>query len=101
LGNLALPAVLPVLVELLADDSPTVQGRALVALRNFSVTPDVLNTIRAFLNATDGVLEAEAALTLAELNDQYSVHHIKTLLSSHFASTRQAASTALSRMPLQ
>ncbi len=101
LGRLALPAAFATLVELLGDESPTVQGRAIAALRNFPATPDVFNKLRPFLSASDGVLEAEAALTLAELNDQYSLCQIRELLSSHHASTRQAAATALSIIPLQ
>lgn len=101
LGKLALPASLPILVELLNDENPTVQGRAIVALRNFPVTPDILNKLRPFLSASDGVLEAEAALTLADFKDLHSLSKISALLTSHYASTRQAAATALSLMPLQ
>ncbi len=101
LGKLALPAALPVLVELLDDVDPTVQGRAIAGLRNFQVTADILNKLRPFLNASDGVLEAEAALTLSWLNDLYSLGQINELLTSHHASSRQAAATALSRMSIQ
>lgn len=101
LGKLALPGALQVLVQLLGDDEPAVQGRAIVALRNYPATPEILSGLRPFLNASDGVLEAETALTLAELNDQYSLTQIETLLTSHHASTRQAAATALSLIPLQ
>ncbi|MHB8123642.1 MAG: HEAT repeat domain-containing protein [Desulfuromonadaceae bacterium] len=101
LGKLALPAVLPVLVELLDDVDPIVQGRAIAGLRNFQVTADILKKLRPFLNASDGVLEAEAALTLSWLNDLYSLGQINELLTSHHASSRQAAATALSRMSLQ
>lgn len=101
LGKLALPAALPILLELLDDGSPTVQGRAVAALRNFLLTPDILARLRSLLNASDGILEAEAAITLAECNDLFSLPQICTLLTSPHASTRQAAATALSRMPLQ
>ncbi len=101
LGSLALPASLPVLVELLDDESPTVQSRAIAALHGFRVTPDVLSKLRTFLDASDGVLEAEAARTLAELKDVASCSKIHLLLTSPHASTRQAAATALSIMPLQ
>ncbi len=100
LGRLALPAALPVLGELLDDEHPAVQGRAIAALRNFSVTPDILDKLRLFLSASDGVLEAEAAVTLAELRDLYSVSQIHALLTSNHPATRVAAATALSRMPL-
>ena len=101
LGKLALPAALPILAELLEDENPTVRGRAISALRNFKVTPGILNKLRSFLSESDGALEAEAALTLAELKDLYSLSQILALLTSHHASTRQAAATALSRMPIQ
>ncbi|HEY5522536.1 MAG TPA: HEAT repeat domain-containing protein [Desulfuromonadaceae bacterium] len=101
LGKLALPAALPVLVELLDDENQSVQGRAIAALLNFTDTPDILGKLRPFLNASDGVLEAEAALTLAGLKDRHSLSQIHALLTSPHASTRQAAATALSHMPLQ
>ena len=101
LGELALPAALTTLVEVLDDENPTVQGRAITALRNFPAAPDIINKLRPFLNASDGVLEAEVALTLAEFKDQFSLNHIQDLLTSPHASTRQAAATALSRMPFQ
>lgn len=100
LGKLALPAALAVLVELLSDENPTVQARAIDALHHFPLTPDILAKLRTFLNASDGVLEAEAAMTLALLNDLPSLHQIVSLLNSPHASTRQAAAAALSRMPL-
>lgn len=101
LGKMALPAALPVMVELLDDVSPVVQGRAIAGLRNFQVTKDILNKLRSFLNASDGVLEAEAATTLACFKDLYSLGQIQELLKSPHASVRQAAATALGRMPLQ
>ena len=100
LGRLALPEALTALVELLDDENSTVQSRAIAALRNFPATPEILNKLRPFLSASDGVLEAEAALTLAVLNDQYSLGQIRELLTSHHASTRQAAAAALSIIPL-
>lgn len=101
LGKLALPAALPVLVELLDDDNATVQGRAIEALSHFPASPAILEKLRTFLNANDGILEAEAALTLAGLQDPCSLSQIQTLLASSHASTRQAAATALSLLPLQ
>lgn len=101
LGKLALPAALPVLVELLDDENTTVQGHVIAALRRFSLTTPVFNKLRTFLSASDGLLEAEAAMTLAVLNDLFSLGQIQELLTSHHASTRQAAATALSIMPFQ
>jgi HEAT repeat protein len=100
LGRVALPAALPVLEELLDDANPAVQGRAIEALRNFKATPELLTRLRLFLGASDGMLEAEAALTLARLNDQAALSRIEALLASHHASTRLAAATALSLLPL-
>lgn len=101
LGKLALPASLPILVELLADESPTVQGWAIIALRNFTVTPEIVAKLRPFLSANNGQLEAEASLTLAALKDLASLDQIRALLSSPHASTRQAAATAIARLPVQ
>lgn len=100
LGRLALPAALPILVERLGDRSTAVQARAITALGKFPASEEVLKKIRAFLNAGDGSLEAEAALALAQLKDLASLENIGQLLSSTHASTRQAAATALSLMPL-
>lgn len=101
LGRLALPAAYPLLVDLLDDVDPIIQSLAIAALRNYAVTAAVLNKLRPFLNASDGVLEAEAAMTLAVLGDLHSLEKIGELLMSLHASTRQAAATALSRMPFQ
>ncbi|MDD2581335.1 MAG: HEAT repeat domain-containing protein [Desulfuromonadaceae bacterium] len=100
LGKMALPAALPIMLELLEDADPTVQARSIAGLRNFQATADILNKLRPFLNASDGILEAEAAITLAWLKDRHSLSHIYELLTSPHASTRQAAATALSRMPI-
>ena len=100
LGRLALPSALPILVERLEDKHAAVQARAITALGNFRIGPDVLQRLRAFLDASDGSLEAEAALSLARLKDVISVDRIIPLLASHHASTRQAAATALYLMPL-
>lgn len=100
LGRLGLAASLQALVERLDDQNSAVQARAIAALRNFTVSADILKTLRTFLASDDGTLEAEAALTLATLNDTASINSIIPLLSSRFASTRQAAASAISIMPL-
>lgn len=100
LGRLALPPALPALIERLDDPHTAVQARAITALASFRVSPEVLQRLRGFLDASDGALEAEAALTLARLKDLASLDHIRSLLTSQHASTRQAAATALSLMPL-
>jgi len=100
LGRLGLSAALQTLVERLEDQNNAVQARAIAALSNFSVSADVLKRLRTFLVSDDGTLEAEAALTLARLNDMAAINSILPLLSSRFASTRQAAATAISIMPL-
>ena len=101
LGVLRIPSAVPMLVERLDDQHEAVQARAILALRNYSVSPDVLKKLRTFLEASDGSLEAEAAITLAILNDLISLDSICSLLSSTHASTRQSAATALSLMPVQ
>lgn len=101
LGKLVLPEAFKVLVELLGDENTAVQGRAIAALRNYPLSAGILIKLRPFLSASDGVLEAEAALTLAVLNDQDSLAQIRELLISQHASTRQSAAAALSIMPLQ
>jgi vesicle coat complex subunit len=101
LAKLAVPEALPVLLELLDDENPSVQASTLAALRNFAPAPNLLNKVRLFLNAHDGVLEAEAAITLAGFKDTFSLPLIQKLLTSRHASTRQAAATALSKIPLQ
>lgn len=101
LGRLALPAAMPVLVERLDDQNTAVQARAITALGGFQASPEVLKKIRVFLDANDGVLEAEAAMSLAQLKDMTALDKISALLSSAHAATRQAAATALSLLPLQ
>jgi len=101
LGNLRIPAAVPMLIERLNDQHEAVQARAICALRSYPATPDVLQKLRTFLEASDGSLEAEAAITLAYLNDFLSLNSICSLLASSHASTRQAAATAISLMPFQ
>jgi len=101
LGKLALPEALPVLLELLDDENPIVQACTVAALRHFSATPDILDKLRPFLNADDGVLEAEAATTLAGFKDTSSLSPIEALLVSPHASTRQAAAVAFGKIPLR
>lgn len=101
LGKLAFPESLPILLELLEDESPTVQARAIAALHNFPASPDILNKLRPFLDANDGILEAEATMTLACLNDIFSLKQIESLLTSQHASTRQAAAAAFCSIHLR
>jgi HEAT repeat protein len=100
LGQLADPSTLSVLLERLSDPNTAIQGRAISALSNFPATSSLCDRLRPFLKASDGYLEAEAALALARLKDRSSLAGIIPLLSSPFASTRMAAATALSQVPL-
>lgn len=100
LGSLALPSALPVLLERLDDRVAAIQARAIAALGNFAATPELYGHLRPFLNADDGSREAEAALALARLGDQPSAERIEALLASTYPSTRQAAATALSLLPV-
>jgi len=99
LGKLAFPETLPVLMELLDDDNPAIQARTIAALRNFPASQELLDKLRPFLSASDGVLEAEAATALEAFKDLFSLPQIEALLTSPFASTRQAAAAAFSKMP--
>jgi HEAT repeat protein len=101
LGRLAVRATLPVLLERLDDPNAAIRARAIAALAGFRPTPALHERLRPFLDATDGALEAEAALALARLKDLSSQERITALLASPHASTRQAAATALSLLPLQ
>jgi HEAT repeat protein len=99
LGRLAVPSTLPTLLERLDDQHGAIQARAITALSNFSASPALYGRLRPFLKASNGDLEAEAALTLARLGDLDSADAILTLLASPHASTRKAAAIALSLMP--
>jgi HEAT repeat protein len=99
LGRLAVPSTLPVLLDRLDDRNAAIQARAIAAVAGFPPSPLLYERLRPFLNATDGALEAEAALALARLKDLASEERITALLASPHASTRQAAATALSLLP--
>lgn len=101
LGNLALPATMPVLLERLSDVSDAVQARAIAALARFPASAGLIGHLRHFLDKSDGSLEAEAAIALARLGDLAVAGRIADLLASPHASTRQAAATALGLLPLQ
>ncbi|KAB0671509.1 HEAT repeat domain-containing protein [Oryzomonas sagensis] len=101
LGRLAVPSTLPVLLERLDDENGAIRARAIGAVARFLPSPVLYERLRPFLEATDGALEAEAALALAKLNDLSSEGRITALLASPHASTRQAAATALSLLPLE
>ena len=101
LGRLAVPSTLPVLLERLDDENGAVRARAIGAVAGFPPSSLLYERLRPFLEAADGALEAEAALALARLNDLSSEGRITTLLASPHASTRQAAATALSLLPLE
>jgi HEAT repeat protein len=100
LGRLAEPATLPVLLKSLNDKSTAIQAKAIAALSNFPPTATLCDHLRPFLKANDGDLEAEAALGMAKLGDSHSIDGIISLLSSSHSSTRQAAATALSLLPI-
>lgn len=100
LGRLAEPSTLPILLERLEDQHAAIQARAITALGNFPASVTLSERLRPFLKATNGDLEAEAALTLAGWGDLASTDAIISLLASPHASTRKAAATALSLMPV-
>jgi len=100
LGSIATPAVIPVLLERLGDSVAAIRARAITALSRCGPALGLCERLRPFLDAGDGSLEAEAALALARLGDLASAPGIESLLASPHASTRQAAATALSLLPL-
>jgi len=100
LGRLAETSTLPVLLERLNDQNPAIQARAITALSKFPVSVVLCERLRPFMKANDGDREAEAALALARLGDRSAMAAIISLLSSPYASTRKAAATALSLLPL-
>jgi HEAT repeat protein len=100
MGRLANPSTFPTLLERLDDESKAIQARVITALSNFPTSAVLLDHLRPFLKAADGELEAEAALALARLGDLTSADGIIALLASPHASTRKAAATALSLLPV-
>jgi HEAT repeat protein len=100
LGRLAIPSTLPVLLERLDDDNKAVQARAVTALGRFPSSVALCERLRPFLEEQDGSIEAEAAIALARLGDQASAAGMCALLSSPHASTRMAAASAISLLPV-
>ncbi len=100
LGRLAEPSTLSVLLERLNDQNAAIQARAISALSNFPVSAALCDRLRPFLEANDGDLDAEATLALTRLGDRSATVGIIPLLSSPHSSTRKAAATALSLLPL-
>lgn len=101
LGRIAHPATLKTVLECLEDSNSAVQARAIAALASFDPSPALAQRVRQYLDANDGMLEAEAAMTLARFRDLFSLDRIMALLTSPHETTRLAAATALSLMPLQ
>jgi HEAT repeat protein len=100
LGRLAEPSTLPILINSLNDRAAAIQAKAIAALSNFPPSSTLCGHLRPFLKANDGYLEAEAALAIAKLGDSHSITGIISLLSSAHSSTRKAAATALSLLPI-
>lgn len=100
LGRLADPSTLSILLERLNDQNTAIRSRAISALSNFPASSALCDRLRPFLEANDGDLDGEAALALARLKDRSSTAGIISLLTSPFSSTRQAAATALSMLPI-
>ena len=100
LGQLAQPSTLPALLERLDDQNSAIRARAITALSNFPASAALCDSLRPFLESNDGDLDAAATLALARLGDRSATAGIIALLSSPYASTRMAAATALSQLPL-
>jgi HEAT repeat protein len=99
LGRLADPAALPVLKERLRDPSPGLVAKTIVALGNFSA-PEVVGLLVPFLDAGDGLLDAEALQSLARIGGTSLEDRFLPLLASPHSRTREAAARALGRLPL-
>jgi HEAT repeat protein len=100
MGELGNPTTIPVLIKSLNDRNTAIQARAITALSKFPSANTVCEHLRPFLSADNGELEAEAALALAKMGDTHSSAGITSLLSSSHSSTRKAAATALSQLPI-
>jgi HEAT repeat protein len=100
LGRLSEPSTLSILLERLNDQNTAIQSRAITALSNFPASDSLYGHLRPFLEVSDGDREAEAALALSRLKDRSSTARIIALLSSSHSSTRKAAATALSLLPI-
>lgn len=100
IGKTAIPSALENLTLQLDDKSSAIQSATIKALRNFAISQTLAARIRIYLDANDGILEAEAALTLASCGDIASRHGIINLLTSQHPSTCIAAAQALSRLPV-
>jgi len=94
LGTLGHPKALPVLMEGLKDPNPTIQAKTIAALKNFK-DPSLVPAILPFLDAGDGLLDAEAAFTLGYLGNGALESKIIELLRSPHQRTREAAAQAL------
>jgi len=100
LGIMAVPSTIETILARLDDGNSAVQAKAITALSHFPMSQKICSVLRPFLEANDGMLEAEAALTLAKLNDITAFTGISALLLSPHASTRIAAAEALSILPV-
>lgn len=94
LGTLGHPKSLPVLMEGLKDPNPTIQAKTIAALKNFK-DPALVRALLPFLDAGDGLLDAEAAFTLGHIGDGTLEPKIMELLRSPHQRTREAAAQAL------
>jgi HEAT repeat protein len=99
LGDLGHPKALPVLLESLKDPNPTIQAKTIAALKNFK-DPSLVPAIKPFLDAGDGLRDAEAACTLGHIADGAFETKIMALLRSPHPRTREAAAQALGTLPV-
>lgn len=100
LGTIAHPSTFQTLLKSLDDHNSAVQARAIAALAHFPSDQSLCSKIRPYLDANDGMLEAEAAKTLAEFKDITAIPGIINLLSSQHPTARIAAAEALGKLPI-
>lgn len=97
LGVLALPGAIPTIRERLADPVPAIRAKAIAALGSFN-DPSLAPLLIPFLDAGDGFLDAEAALSLSRIGGGKLEAKFIELLRSPHPRTREAAATALGRL---
>lgn len=100
LGPLAHPSALPYLMDSLSSEPNTaIKARVIEALGYYR-KQDLVKTLEPFLDAADGILDAEAALAIGRLGGAALESKLIALLASPHATTRAAAATALGMLPL-
>ena len=99
LGRLGYPGAMGPLVEKLKDPSPAIQSQVIAALGNFRDL-SLIPLLVPFLDAGDGLLDAEAVRALGKIGAADCEEKFISLLESPHTVTRQAAALALGELPV-